>query len=169
SELVGIVLAEEQLPLGVRLPRVRLVFESRLVDAGVARRAAIDPSHRLIVGVAIELLEYHLADPGDLRLPLVLDERRRRRGTRELAEGDGLELLLQLATGSRQLGERVLRALHGPALGRDLCPQILDVGLGSRVHLLALVPSLLPLLDALEDPLRRAAVVLGVVEEKAQL
>src|SRR4029450_4032134 len=32
AELVGVVLAEEELPLRVRLPRVRLVLEAGLVD-----------------------------------------------------------------------------------------------------------------------------------------
>src|SRR5262249_23704294 len=42
TELLGWVLAEEELTLGVRLPRVRLVVEANLVDAGVAGRAAVD-------------------------------------------------------------------------------------------------------------------------------
>src|SRR5437764_888899 len=62
SELLGRMLAEVELAPGVRLPRVPLVLEARLVDAGVARHAAVDARDRLVEVVAIELLEHELLD-----------------------------------------------------------------------------------------------------------
>src|SRR5207247_981855 len=67
-ELLGRMLAEVELAPGVRLPRVRLVLEAGLVDAGVAGHAAVDARDRLAKVVAVELLEHELLDLGDLRL-----------------------------------------------------------------------------------------------------
>src|SRR5256885_2201565 len=42
AELLGWMLGEQQLAMRMGLPRVRLVLETRLVDARVARHAAVD-------------------------------------------------------------------------------------------------------------------------------
>src|SRR5262245_38877908 len=86
-ELVGVVLAEEQLALGVGLPRVRLILEAGLVDACMTGRAAVHARDRLVERVLVEVVQHHLLDLRDLRLPLVLDEGRRQRRTGERPGG----------------------------------------------------------------------------------
>src|SRR5207302_8577535 len=111
-ELLGRRLAEVELAPGVRLPRVRLVLEAGLVDAGVARHAAVDARDRLVEVVAIELLEHELLDLGDLRLPVEAEVRRAGLRPGEVAEPYALELLPEVVARRRQLGERILPRLH---------------------------------------------------------
>src|SRR5207253_2806597 len=126
-ELLGRMLAEVELAPGVRLPRVRLVLEAGLVDAGVARHAAVDARDRLVEVVAVELLEHELLDLGDLRLPVEAEERRTGFRPGEVAERYALELLLEVVARRRQLGERILRRLHR-ALERLDLPRTLARG-----------------------------------------
>src|SRR5207249_2829803 len=95
-ELLGRMLAEVELAPGVGLPRVRLVIEAGLVDAGVARHAAVDARDRLVEVVAVELLEHELLDLGDLGLPVEAEERRAGLPPRGATEGHAPPLLLPL-------------------------------------------------------------------------
>src|SRR3989449_603010 len=69
AELLGRMLAEEELTAGVRLPRVRLVLEAGLVDAGVAGYAPIDARDRPGEGGAVELPQHELLGLWGLPLP----------------------------------------------------------------------------------------------------
>src|SRR5439155_5995195 len=137
-ELLRRMLAEVELAPGVRLPRVRLVLEAGLVDAGVAGHAAVDARDRLAEVVAVELLEHELLDLGDLRLPVEAEERRAGLRSGEVAERDALKFLLEVVARRRQLGERILRRLDGALERLDLVLQVLDVRLRLAVRLLAL-------------------------------
>src|SRR5207248_4527348 len=168
-ELLGRMLAEVELAPGVRLPRVPLVLEAGLVDAGVARHAAVDARDRLVEVVAIELLEHELLDLGDLRLPVEAEERRAGLRPGEVAERYALELLPEVVARRRQLGERILRRLHRALERLHLVLQVLDVRLRLAVYLLALGTHQLLLLDLVQQRLGRAAVVERVVVFEAQL
>src|SRR5206468_4665174 len=109
AELLGRVLAEEELAVRMRLPGIRLVLEADLVDASMARGAAVDARDRLVEVVAIELLQHHLLDFRDLRLPVETDEGRARLGAREVAERHPLELLLDVVARRGELVDGLLR------------------------------------------------------------
>src|SRR5439155_9352340 len=138
AELLGRMLAEEELTAGVRLPRVRLVLEAGLADASVAGHTPIDARDRLAEVVAVERLEHELLDLRNLRLPVEAEERRSGLRPGEVAERYALELLPEVVARRRQLGERILRRLHGALEGLDLVLQVLDVRLRLAVDLLAL-------------------------------
>ena len=169
AELIGRMLREQDVAVGMRLPRVRLVLEAGFVDAGVARRAAVDAGDRLVEVVAVELLEHHLLDLRDLRLPVEAEERWARLGAREVAERHALELLLDVVARGGELVDRILRRFDGPLERLDLVLELLDPLLGGAVDRLPLGPQLLPFLDLGEQGLGRPAVMEGVVVEEAQL
>src|SRR5439155_47640 len=101
AELLGRMLAEEELTAGVRLPRVRLVLEAGLADASVAGHAPIDARDRLVEVVAVELLEHELLDLRNLRLPVEAEERRSGLRPGEVAERYALELLPEVVARRR--------------------------------------------------------------------
>src|SRR5439155_10154423 len=114
AELLGRMFRQKDVAVGMCLPRVRLVLEARFVDAGVARRAAVDAGDRLVEVVAVELLEHHLLDLRDLRLPVEAEEGGAPPGAREVAERHALELLLDVVARGGELVDRILRRLDGP-------------------------------------------------------
>jgi hypothetical protein len=61
------MLGEKLLAIGMGLEGVRLILEAGLVDPAVARDAAIDARDRLIVRVAIVLLDDRLLDARHLQ------------------------------------------------------------------------------------------------------
>ncbi len=147
--LLGRMLRQVELPLGVRLPRVRLILESGLVDAGMARGAAIHPGHGLEVVVAIVLLEHHLLDLRDLRLPVETEEGELFLGTGQVAERHVLELPLQVVALLRELRELVLGGQELVLLPLDLVLDGLDPLLRRLEDALPLYPFLLAVLDLL--------------------
>jgi hypothetical protein len=82
------MLGQVDLAARVRLPRVLLVLEAGLVDRRMTRRAAVDARDRLEVVVAVELLEHHLLDLRDLRLPVEAEVRERLLRSGQIAQGD---------------------------------------------------------------------------------
>src|SRR6185295_11715237 len=95
-ELFGRMLAKVHLALRVRLRRVRLILEARLVDRRVTRRAAVDACNGLEVGVPVVFLEDDLLDLRDLRLPVDAEVRELFLRAGQIAERDRLELALQI-------------------------------------------------------------------------
>jgi hypothetical protein len=169
AELLGRVLAEQQVAPGVRLPRVRLVVEPHLVDARVARRAAVDAVDRLVEVVAVEAGEHDLLDLRDLRPPVEAEEGRRRLRARVVADGDGLEALPEPVACRGELRQRVLGRPDRGVHRFDVVLELLDVLLRLAVDLLALGPDRLTLVDPALDLVGRASVVERVVVEEPPL
>src|SRR5581483_6127151 len=111
AELVDGVLAEQQLAVGMGLPRIRLVLEAGLVDGCMTAHAAVDARDRLVEVVPVELGEHDLLNLGDLRLPVPAEEGKRGLRPGVVAERDALELLLEVV--ARRGGLRGRRCAPG--------------------------------------------------------
>src|SRR5262249_31716194 len=138
AELLGRMVAQVERTVRVRLPRVRLVLEAGLVDPGMARRAPLDAADRLLVRVAIELLEHDLLDLRDLPLPVHPEEWEALLRAGVVAERHGLELRLKVVALRRELRERVLGLVELALLVLDLLLRVGDALLRVVVDLLAL-------------------------------